>query len=59
MKEGGKHMSSRRIMTIANTDIQVIEHNGERVLTNEQMAQVYGCDVNNIKKNFSANKERF
>ena len=52
-------MSSRRVMTIANTDIQVIEHNGERVLTNEQMAQVYECEPRQLVQNFNNNKERF
>ena len=52
-------MSSRKVMTIANTDIQVIEHNGERVLTNEQMAQVYECDPHQIRQNFSNNADRF
>ena len=50
---------TRRVMTIANTDIQVIEHNGERVLTNEQMAQVYECDPHQIRQNFSNNADRF
>lgn len=50
---------TRRVMTIANTDIQVIEHNGERVLTNEQMAQVYECDPRQIRQNFSNNADRF
>ena len=36
-----------------------IEHNNERVLTTEQLAQAYGCEPNNIKKNFNANKEHF
>lgn len=31
----------------------------ERVLTTKQMAEVYGTEENNIKKNLSVNKERF
>jgi phage antirepressor YoqD-like protein len=40
-------------------ELQVIEHNGQRVLTTEQLAQAYGCETANIKKNFNSNKERF
>ena len=59
MKKGGKHMSSRRVMTIANTDIQVIEYKGERVLTTEQTAQIYGCAPIQLQQNFNNNKEHF
>ena len=36
-----------------------IEHSGQRVLTTEQLAQVYGCDGRQIKQNFSNNADRF
>lgn len=36
-----------------------IDFRGERVLTTKQMAEVYGTEENNIKKNLSVNKERF
>lgn len=52
-------MSSRRVMTIANTDIQVIEYKGERVLTTEQTAQIYGCAPIQLQQNFNNNKEHF
>ena len=29
------------------------------ILTTEQLAEFYGCDANNIKKNFNANKQYF
>lgn len=40
-------------------NIQIFEHNGERVLTTEQLAQAYECEQNRIIDNFNANKERF
>lgn len=40
-------------------EIQVVEQNNERVLTTEQLAEAYGCESNNIKKNFNANKDKF
>ena len=36
-----------------------IEHNNERVLTTEQLAQVYECDGKQIKQNFNNNADRF
>lgn len=37
----------------------VIEYKDIRVLTTEQLAQVYETDINNIKNNFNNNKDRF
>lgn len=48
-----------RYMTVANVDVAIIEHKGQRVLTTAQVAQVYECEPYNIKKNFNDNKERF
>ncbi len=48
-----------------NQDLQTslvpsyVEHHNQRVMTTEQLARFYGCSVDNIKKNFNANKERF
>ena len=36
-----------------------IEHNNERVLTTEQLAQAYGCETKRISENFNRNVERF
>ena len=36
-----------------------IEHNNERVLTTEQLAQAYECDGKQIKQNFNNNADRF
>lgn len=40
-------------------DLAIIEHAGERVLTTEQLAEVYECDVNQIQQNYKRNSERF
>lgn len=48
-----------RYVTVANMNVSIIEHKGQRVLTTEQVAQVYECNTTNIKKNFNENKERF
>ncbi|HGM3549798.1 TPA: ORF6N domain-containing protein [Clostridioides difficile] len=40
-------------------NLQVIERNNKRVLTTQQLADVYETDVNNIQTNFNRNKERF
>lgn len=40
-------------------DLIPVEYRAERVLTTEQLAQVYECEPNNIKKNFNSNKEHF
>lgn len=36
-----------------------IEMNNQRILTTQQLAEVYETDVNNIKNNFKRNKEHF
>lgn len=39
--------------------LQVLLHNEQRVLTTQQLAEIYETDVANIKMNFSRNKARF
>lgn len=39
--------------------LTVLEHNGERVLTTEQLAQAYECDAKRISENFNRNADRF
>ena len=39
--------------------LQVIEYQDQRVLTTNQLAEVYRTSVNNIKNNFANHKERF
>lgn len=36
-----------------------IEHSGQRVLTTEQLAQVYGCEAKQLLQNFNNNAARF
>lgn len=48
-----------KVATIANTSIEIVEHNDERVLTTEQMAEVYGCESRNISDNFKNNEGHF
>ena len=43
----------------AMKDLQILEHSGIRVMTTEQLAEAYGCDVQHIKQNFNNNKDRF
>ena len=39
--------------------VQVTEHNGQRVLTTAQLAESYGTDSDRISKNFHENKGRY
>ncbi len=48
-----------KYVTIANTDLQIVEHNKERVLTTDQLAQIYECDKQQVMQNFNNNKKRF
>lgn len=47
------------IVKVNGKEVMVVEYEGKRVLTTEQVAQAYECEPNNIKKNFNSNKERF
>ena len=40
-------------------ELTVLEHKDIRVLTTEQLAEAYGCGIQQIKQNFNNNKERF
>lgn len=40
-------------------NLRIIEHEGIRVLTTQQLAEVYETSTENIKQNFKRNKERF
>lgn len=39
--------------------LQIIEHQNQRVLTTKQLSDVYETSVENINKNFQRNRERF
>ena len=40
-------------------NLQVVEYSNQRVLTTQQLAEIYETSVDNIKMNFSRNKDRF
>ena len=40
-------------------NLKVIEQNGQRVLTTQQLAEAYGTDAERIHVNFNRNKERY
>jgi phage regulator Rha-like protein len=40
-------------------NLRVIEQNGQRVLTTQQLAEAYGTDTERIRINFNRNKDRF
>lgn len=40
-------------------NLQIIEHKNQRVLTTQQLAEIYETSTNNIKNNFNNNKDRF
>ena len=40
-------------------EITIVEYQNQRVLTTNQLAEVYGTSTDNIKNNFARNKERF
>lgn len=40
-------------------ELKIIEHKNQRVLTTQQLAEVYGTETANIKMNFKNNKDRF
>ena len=37
-----------KYVTVANMNVNIVEHKGQRVLTTEQVADVYGCESRNI-----------
>ncbi|WP_078430455.1 ORF6N domain-containing protein [Alkalihalobacterium alkalinitrilicum] len=41
------------------SQLTIIEQNDQRVLTTQQLAEVYGSDTERIVKNFNRNKERY
>jgi uncharacterized protein YukE len=40
-------------------NLMVIEQNGQRVLTTQQLAEAYGTDMERIQVNFNRNKDRY
>ena len=41
------------------TDLIPVEWSAQRVLTTEQLTQIYQCDKHNITKNFNENQDKF
>ena len=48
-----------RVLTIANIETPVIEHNNQPVVTTIQLARFYECDTQRISENFKRNEKRF
>ena len=40
-------------------ELQIIEYDGIRVLTSQQIADAYEADANLLNKNFNRNKDRY
>jgi phage antirepressor YoqD-like protein len=39
--------------------LPILKHNGQRILTTQQLAEIYETDINNIQNNFANHKENF
>ena len=39
--------------------LPILKHNGQRILTTQQLAEIYGTSVDNIKMNFTRNNKNF
>ncbi|WP_277587666.1 ORF6N domain-containing protein [Pseudomonas chlororaphis] len=49
----------RQVISIANSDLTIIEHQGERVVTLAMVDQVHQRPNGTARRNFNANRERF
>lgn len=47
------------MVKVDGKEVMVVEYKGKRVLTTEQVAQVYECDKQQVMQNFNNNKDRF
>ena len=47
------------MVKVDGKEVMVVEYKGKRVLTTEQVAQVYECDKQQVMQNFNKNKDRF
>ena len=41
------------------SDLPILKHNGQRILTTQQLAEIYETSVDNIKMNFNRNNKNF
>lgn len=49
----------QEVVNVNDKKVIAVEWNGERVITTAQLAEVYGTNMENVKRNYSRNKERF
>lgn len=49
----------QEVVKVNDKELPVIEWKGQRVITTAQLADIYETESDNIKKNYSCNKERF
>lgn len=47
------------LVKVGTKELPVIEWNGQRVITTAQLADIYETDVDNVKKNFQRNGDKF
>jgi hypothetical protein len=47
------------MVKVDGKEVMVVEYKGKRVLTTEQVAQVYECESIQIQQNYANNKDRF
>lgn len=40
-------------------DLPILKHNGQRILTTQQLAEIYETEVNNIQNNFANHRANF
>lgn len=41
------------------SNIPILKHNGQRILTTQQLAEIYETSVDDIKMNFNRNNKKF
>ena len=41
------------------SDLPILKHNGQRILTTQQLAEIYETSTDNIKMNFKNHKDNF
>lgn len=52
-------MSQAQLLTPSTVSLPPVTYKGQPVVTTEMLAKAYGCSAENIRKNFSNNRERF
>ena len=49
----------QKVVKVNDKELPVIEWKGQRVITTAQLADIYETDVENVKKNFERNSDKF